>query len=168
MVEPIALTGLDWRSLLVPKIPLSDVVLRTVAIYILLQVGLRFLGRKNLQHSAPYNMVTLFLIGAFGGRAVLGEDTSMTSCALGLVTVLLLNAATSLAVYRSRRFAAFFEGPAVRQLVRDGKMVEDVMRASRCSREMLEAQLRGRGQRDLSGVADAYLERTGEITFIMR
>lgn len=159
---------MDWQSLLVPKLPLADVVLRTVVVYMLLQLGLRFLGRKNLQYQAPYNMVTLFLIGAFGGRAVLGEDTSMTSCALGLAVVLLLNAATSWGVYRSQRLAHFFEGPAVRQLIRDGVVQDEVLQASRCSPEMLQAQLRSRGETDLARVRHAFVERTGEITFILR
>ena len=165
--DEITIAAIDWRSLLVPKLPLADVVLRTVVIYLLLQVGLRFLGRKNLQYQAPYNTVTLFLVGAFGGRAVLGEDTSMTSCALGLGVVLALNAATAWGVYHSRCLSNFFEGPAVRQLICDGVLQENVLRANRCSQAMLEAQLRSRGETDLGRVRHAFVERTGEITFIL-
>lgn len=160
--------AIDWRSLLVPKLPLVDVVMRTVCIYIILQLGLRFLGRKNLQHSVSYNMVTLFLVGAFGGRAVLGEDTSMTACALGLLVVLMLNAMTTYAVFHSRRFANFFEGPAVRQLIKNGVVQDKVMRETKCSREMLTAELRGKGKMDLDVVKHAFMERTGEINFIFK
>jgi uncharacterized membrane protein YcaP (DUF421 family) len=167
MVEEIEVMAIDWHSLLVPKLPLIDVVMRTVLIYVILQVGLRLLGRKDLQHSASYNMVTLFLVGAFGGRAVLGEDTSLTACALGLVVVLCLNATVSFSTFRSRRLAEFFEGP-IHQLIKDGVQQPEIMRHSRCSVDMLEAQLRGRGEADLNRVAQAYMERTGEISFIMK
>ncbi len=167
-MREMSVFAVDWNSLLMPKLPLVDVLLRTLCIYILLQLGLRFLGRKNLQHSAPYNMVTLFLIGAFGGRAVLGEDTSMTACALGLVIVLLLNAATSYAVFHSRRVANFLEGPAVQQLIRDGVFQEDIMHQTKCSRDMLQAQLRGKGKIHLEEVSHAFMERTGEVTFIFK
>ena len=167
-MSEVSVFAIDWRSLLVPKLPLIDVVMRTICIYIILQLGLRFLGRKNLQHSASYNMVTLFLVGAFGGRAVLGEDTSMTACALGLVVVLLLNAMTTYAVFHSRHFATFFEGPAVRQLVKDGVVQEEMMHETKCSREMLAAELRGKGKMDIAAVQHAFMERTGDITFIFK
>ncbi len=166
-MEEISVFAVDWQSLLQPKLPLMDVVMRTVLVYFLLQVGLRLLGRKDLQHAASYNMVTLFLVGAFGGRAVLGEDTSLTACALGLAVVLALNASVSWATYRSRRLATFFEGP-VRQLVRNGELLADAMHDCRCSKDMLLAQLRGHGSDDLDTVEQAYMERTGEITFIMK
>ena len=47
-MNEIEVMGIDWNSLLVPKIPILDIVLRTVLIFVVLQVGLRSLGRKNL------------------------------------------------------------------------------------------------------------------------
>ena len=167
-MNELEVMGIDWNSLLVPKIPILDIVLRTVLIFMVLQIGLRSLGRKNMVPSASYNTVTLFLVGAFGGRAVLGEDTSMTACVLGLSIVLILNSALSYATYRSKRLAVFFEGPPVQQLVKNGILQERKMRETHCSKEILLAHLRSRGESDLENVADAFMERTGQINFIMK
>lgn len=170
MAEPARefnIVGIDWDTLLVPKIPLLDVVVRTLMVYAILQVGLRVLGRKNMQHGASYNMTTLFLVGAFGGRAVLGEDTSMTACALGLVLVLAINGLMSLGAYYSPQLARVFEGPPVRQLVKDGAFDEREMRRTRCSKETLLAHLRSKGEDDLGRIRHAFVERTGEVTFIL-
>ncbi|RYF10106.1 MAG: DUF421 domain-containing protein [Deltaproteobacteria bacterium] len=163
----MSVLAINWNSLLVPKLPLLDVIVRTVLVYVILQVGLRLLGNKELQHSASHNVVTLFLVGAFGGRSVLGEDTSLTSCVLGLTVVLSLNALVSYGTFHSRRFLAFVEGP-VYQVVRDGSLCEQNMRRARCSEDTLRAQLRSRGENDFSEVKHAFIERTGQITFIMR
>ena len=167
-METIEVFAIDWHSLFIPKLPLLDVVCRTLGIYTILQLGMRFLGRENLQQAANYKMVTIFLVGAFGGRAVLGEDTSLTSCSLGLSVVLCLNALTSYAIYHSPRFAAFMEGPITHHLIKDGQIQLQAMQATKCTEDVLKAHLRTHGETDLLKVQDAYMERHGVITFIMK
>ena len=92
----------------------------------------------------------------------------MTACVLGLTIVLALNSALSYATYFSKRFAYFFEGPPVQQLVKKGVLQERKMRETHCSKEILLSHLRNRGESDLANVEEAYMERTGQINFIMK
>jgi hypothetical protein len=164
---PMQIFAIDWTSMLSPKIPLLDVVVRSVAIYVVLQIGMRALGRQNMQQASAYKMITLFLVGALGGRAVLGEDVSMTSCVLGFAVVVGLNAATAWAIYHSPRFAEWMEGPVVHQLIRNGIVQENAMHATKCTMDVIAATLRGRGETDMAKVQHAFMERHGVITIIL-
>ena len=154
--------------MLTPKIPLLDVVVRSALIYVILQVGMRALGRQTMQQASAYKMITLFLVGAYGGRAVLGDDVSMTSCVLGFAVVVALNALTAYAIYHSPRFAEVMEGPVVRQLIRNGVVQEDAMHATKCTLDAIAASLRARGETDVAKIQHAYMERHGVITLILR
>ena len=160
--------AIDWASMLTPKIPLLDVVVRSSMIYVVLQLGMRALGRQTMQQASAYKMITLFLVGAYGGRAVLGDDVSMTSCVLGFAVIIVLNALTAYAIYHSPRFAVVMEGPVVRQLIRNGIVQEDAMHATKCTMDAIAASLRARGETDVGKIEHAFMERHGQITLILR
>nr|WP_187263509.1 YetF domain-containing protein [Pontibacter beigongshangensis] len=52
-------------------------------------------------------------------------------------------------------------------LVKDGRMLLEIMKTNRVSRERLQAELRSQGIANLGQVKRAYLETSGDFTFFL-
>jgi uncharacterized membrane protein YcaP (DUF421 family) len=157
--------ALDWRTIWVPMWSPWEVVVRTSVVYVVIQILFRNIGSKELGRYAPHELAMVALMTVAARQAIVGPDVSLTSAIVGLTTLAVLEWLLSYLSFRSPRFAKWIEGP-VRQLIRDGRMQDMILRRSRISGEDILAQLRERGIGALEEVKDAYLERSGKITFV--
>jgi uncharacterized membrane protein YcaP (DUF421 family) len=142
-----------------------EVILRATVVYVVVQFLFRNIGSKELGRYAPHQLAMFVLIAVAARQAIVGPDASLTSAIMGLTTLATLEWLLSYLSFRSRRFARWVEGP-VCQLIRDGQLQETVLQRTRISREDILAELRKRGVGRLTNVKDAFLERSGAITFI--
>ncbi|MGC4113084.1 MAG: DUF421 domain-containing protein [Myxococcales bacterium] len=140
--------------------------LRAAAVYAFVQLLLRLVGRKELGRYATSDIAVLLLVTVAARGSIVGSDTSLTSAFVGLATIVGLDWLISYLTFRVPRVADIIEGP-VRQLVRGGAVLESELRRTRLSREQLAAFLREKGHRTLDEVRDAYLERSGRVSFIL-
>jgi len=149
----------------VPSLSPWEVALRAAVIYVVVQVLFRNIGSKELGRYATHELAMVVLITVAAREAIVGPDASLTSAIIGLTTLAALEWLLSYLSFRSQRFARWAEGP-VCQLIRDGHLQRRVLRRTRISHEDIFAQLRERGVGTLDEVKDAFLERTGKITFV--
>lgn len=158
----------DWRGMWAPRWPPWEVALRAAIVYLSLQLLLRLVGRKELARYSTINASVLIIISIALRETIVGDDTSITSGIVALATIIGLDWLLSYLSFRSERAADIIEGP-VRQLVKGGVPVERAMRRSRVSRAQLLAELRRQhGRGSLAEVADAFLERSGHVSFTLR
>jgi len=158
--------GFDWQDLWVPTWPPWEVALRATIIYGLVVGLFRLLGRKELGRTTTHGIVLLFLVTTAVRQSIVGTDTSVTTAFIALVTIMGWDALASRLARRSRRAANVIDGP-VRRLVSDGQVDDGELRRAGISRDELVAVLRRKGRDDLAAVTDAYLERSGRVTFIL-
>lgn len=158
---------LDLASLWVPKISPGEVILRAVIMYVFIQILFRFVGRKEFGRWGASDVVLLFLVTTAVRKSIVADDASVTTAMLALTTIVALEWALSLITARSRRAANLLQGP-VRQLVRDGTVQRAVMRKTRISEDELLSRIREKGKESLRDVKDAFLERSGKITIVLR
>lgn len=158
--------GFDWHGLWMPRWPPWEVTFRATFIYFFATALFRLVGRKEISGYAMPDIVLLFLIAVATRESMVGTDSSLTSAAVALGTIVGWDWLASHATFRSRRLAKVIDGP-VQPLVVDGEVNEDELKRARISREELRALLRRRGRRDLEEVKEAYLERSGTVTFIV-
>ncbi len=156
----------DWHGLWVPTLPPWEVVLRASVIYFFAVAAFRAAGRKELSRYATHDIVLLFLIAPATRQTMTGTDTSLTSGLVALSTVIGWDTVLSHLVYRSRRAARVIDG-AVRCLIHDGTLDEAELKKARLSRDELVSLLRRQGHEDLGRVRQAFLERSGRVTFVM-
>jgi uncharacterized membrane protein YcaP (DUF421 family) len=142
-----------------------EVILRTTVVYVVVQVLFRNIGSKELGRYATHQLAMVVLITVAARQAIVGPDASLTSAIIGLTTLAVLEWLLSYLSFRNQRFAKWVEGP-VYQLIRDGRLQDLILRRTRISREDIFAQLRERGLDTLDEVKDAFLERSGKITFV--
>jgi uncharacterized membrane protein YcaP (DUF421 family) len=159
--------AIDLETMWKPELSPLEVVLRASIIYAFLIVLLRVVGRKELGRWGAPDVVLLFLISVAARQTIVGEDRSLTTAMVALGTLLGLDWALSAITARSSWLADLLEGK-VRQLVRDGELQRDVMRRTRISEDELLEQVRRAGKETLADLKDAFLERSGKITVVLR
>src|SRR3954469_23606801 len=141
-------------------IPLSEKVVRTVAVYGGLAVLLRLGGKRDLAQLNTFDLVVMLLLSNVVQNAVIGNDDSLTGGLIGAAILVLLNSFIVRTSNRSPRLTALFEGtPTV--LVNDGKYIERALQHEGLRRADVDLALRRQGASDVSDVESAVLEPGG-------
>jgi len=144
-----------------------EMVIRTAVAWLGLVVLIRLSGRRTLGEMSPVDFVVLLISGDMIQQALLGEDASLTSGFLVVLTLLLLSSIYAKVKSRWPAFARAVEGvPTV--LVRNGVPDEEQLRASRVAMDDVMEALRKEGLADLEEVRFAVLETSGVISVIPR
>jgi uncharacterized membrane protein YcaP (DUF421 family) len=142
---------------------LLQIVLRTGVIYLLVLVGVRLSGKREVGQMTPFDLTLLLLLSNSVQNAMTGPDTSLLGGAVAAATLLVMNFVLADFSGRSRRFRRFVQGePSL--LVHDGKVIESHMLRERVSMDELHRALREHGISCTDQVALAVLEVDGSIS----
>ncbi len=142
---------------------LLQIVLRTGVIYLLVLVGVRLSGKREVGQMTPFDLTLLLLLSNSVQNAMTGPDTSLAGGAVAASTLLILNYLIARASGTNRHFRRFVEGqPSL--LVHDGKMIESHMAREHVSVDELHRALREHGISCLDQTALAVLEVDGSIS----
>ncbi len=158
---------LHWATLVHPGIPVVEKILRTLAVYIFLFLGLRFAGKRELGQLNAFDLVMLLLLTSALQNAIIGDDTSLTGGLLGGVTLIVFNYLVVRFLYRHEKLDRVLEG-AADTLIVNGKVLEDRLQKELITRDELEAAARRQGIPSLAHVKTARLEVGGALTFVER
>jgi len=146
-------------------IPAWGIVLRTAAVYLVILVGLRLAGKREIGQMTVFDLVVLLLIANAVQNAMVGPDTSLIGGVLAAFVLLVLNWIVAWLRLRSPRLRRIVEGSAT-LLVLHSEMIPDHMRREGLDEDTLMAALREHGIADLSGVEMAVLETDGSISVV--
>jgi len=142
---------------------LLQIVLRTVVIYLLVLVGVRLSGKREVGQMTPFDLTLLLLLSNSVQNAMTGPDTSLAGGAVAACTLLVFNYLIARVSGTNRHFRRFVEGqPSL--LVHDGKMIEAHMAREHVSVDELHRALREHGISCLEQTALAVLEVDGSIS----
>lgn len=142
-----------------------DIVLRTAVVYLVVLVGLRLAGKREIGQMTVFDLVVLLLIANAVQNAMVGPDTSLAGGILAALVLLLLNASVARLRLRWPTMRRLVEG-APTLLVLRGQVLADNLRREGLDQETLEAALREHGVADLSAVDMAVLEIDGTISVV--
>jgi uncharacterized membrane protein YcaP (DUF421 family) len=142
---------------------LAQIVLRTGIIYLLVLIGVRLSGKREVGQMTPFDLTLLLLLSNSVQNAMTGPDTSLTGGAVAACTLLVLNYGVAAVSGSNRRLRRLIEGePSL--LVHDGKVIESHMARERVSMDELHRALREHGINSCDQVALAVLEVDGSIS----
>ena len=145
--------------------PFWEIIVRTFAVYLLVLLGVKLLGKKEMgQMSAPDLVLVLLLANAVQ-NAMVGADSSLGGGLLAAGVLLVLNRVLNMLTFRNARLESFFNGTPT-LLVHDGAII-----GAHCQREQvtvgdIEMAMREHGLDDLNDVKSAVLEPDGSISII--
>lgn len=142
---------------------LLQIVVRTSVIYLLVLIGVRLSGKREVGQMTPFDLTLLLLLSNSVQNAMTGPDTSLLGGAVAAGTLLILNYLVADVSGGSKRFRRLIEGePSL--LVHDGKIIESHMAREHVSMDELHRALREHGINSCDQVALAVLEVDGSIS----
>ena len=142
-------------------------VLRTVAVYGFLIVGLRLAGKRELAQLNAFDLVVLLTLSNALQNAIIGNDNSLIGGILGAATLLIVNHIVVRLIYGHERLDRLVEGEAD-VLIEGGKIKMDRLKSELITLPELEVAAHRQGIASLDDVERAILETGGTITFIAK
>src|SRR6202021_580579 len=101
---------------------LLQIVVRTGVIYLLVLIGVRLSGKREVGQMTPFDLTLLLLLSNSVQNAMTGPDTSLAGGAVAAATLLVLNYGIAYLAGGNRRLRKFIEGePSL--LIHDGKVI---------------------------------------------
>ena len=144
-----------------------DIVVRASAMFALLFLLVRLLGKRELGQLTPIEFIVLVVMGDLIQQGVTQTDFSLTGATLAIVTFAFWGVVLSWVAYRFPRLEPWLDGHP-RVLIRDGRLLEQNLRQDRLTRREVESEMRLAGIATMRDVAWALLEPNGKISFIRR
>ncbi len=139
------------------------VIVRTVLMYILVSIGVRLMGKRQIGDMQPTELVITLLISEIA--AIPLQDVTQP-VSIGLVAIFMLvflEIIASVLVMKSLRLRRIFTGRAV-VLVKSGKIDQKAMKNVRMTVFDLVEMLRMQGIFSLDAVESAVLEVNGNLS----
>ncbi|HEY3218935.1 MAG TPA: YetF domain-containing protein [Candidatus Limnocylindria bacterium] len=151
--------------MLVPSVPVAEIVLRTIAVYIVVFALLRFAGKRELGQMSVSDLIVILIIANAVQNSLNAGDVSLTGGLISAATLVVMN----LLLDRFARRIPFLKRFVVSEptlLLRDGRLIEENLGREDVTRAEIEMAAREHGIDDLAEVSAAVLEPDGSISVI--
>ena len=145
-------------------VPWWELVVRSVGIYLVLLLGLRVFGKREVGQFTLFDLVFVLLVANAVQPAMTGPDASLFG---GIIIVFSLLSANWI-VGRLDDIPAFHRlvTPSPTYVARDGKLLERAMRREGITKDEVEMAVREHGLDDIALVREAVLEADGSISVV--
>lgn len=144
-----------------------EIVLRASVMFLVIYGLLRLMGKRELGQLAPFELVTLIVMGDLIQQGVTHQDFSLTGATLAILTFAAWSLMFNRLAHVWPRARRVLEGEPV-VLVRDGKLIGRNLDSERIDQDELGAEMRLAGIASLDRIAWAILEPEGKISFIRK
>jgi uncharacterized membrane protein YcaP (DUF421 family) len=143
-----------------------ETVFRAFAIYVVLLVILRLSGRRTMGQMTAFDFVLLLVIGQATQQALIGDDFSITTAAILIVTLVTTDIGLAYVKEYLPKIEIVLDGqPLI--LLQDGKPLQDRLQKARVSEaDILHSARFSQGLVSLDQIRYAILETDGKISII--
>ena len=142
---------------------LLEILLRTSAIYLLILIGVRLSGKREVGQMTPFDLTLLLLLANAVQNAMTGPDTSLAGGAVAAVTLLVLNFVVADFAGLNRRFRKFVQGEPT-LLIHSGRLIPAHLAREHITLDEIKRGLREHGIAHIEDVSLAVLEVDGSIS----
>jgi uncharacterized membrane protein YcaP (DUF421 family) len=152
-------------TVLVPSVPIAEIVLRTFVVYVVVFALLRVAGKRELGQMSVSDLVVILIIANAVQNSLNAGDVSLVGGLVSAATLVAMNVLLD----RFGRRIPFFKRFVVSEptlLLRDGRPIEGHLEREDVTREEIEMAAREHGIDDLAEVSAAVLEPDGSISII--
>jgi len=151
-------------DMFVLALPVAEKILRPMAVYFFLVIGLRLAGKRELAQLNPFDLVVLLTLSNTVQNAIIGDDNSVTGGIIGAATLLLVNYLVVRFLFRHEKLDRIVEGEAT-VLIDNGKVLTEKLSKEVLTIDELEAAAHKQGFDGLGEVQRAVLDPSGAIFF---
>ena len=156
-----------WNHMFHLALPVLEKILRPIAVYAFLVIGLRLAGKRELAQLNPFDLVVLLTLSNTVQNAIIGDDNSVTGGLIGATTLLAINYVVVRFLYSHERLDRAIEG-APDALIEGGGIKTDRLRSELITLPELEAAAHRQGFASLDEIERAVLEPSGTISFVAK
>jgi uncharacterized membrane protein YcaP (DUF421 family) len=146
----------NWYTLL-------EIALRTAVVYLVVIVGIRLSGKREVGQMTPFDLALLLLLSNSVQNAMTGPDTSLNGGVVAAVTLLVLNYLVGEVSGANRRFRKFIQGSPT-LLIHNGELISPHMAKEHVSMDEINRALREHGIEKVGDVSLGVLEVDGSIS----
>jgi len=162
-----SIIDVDWHSIFVPTLGITQVVMRGTIMYLALFAILRFMARRQAGSFGPADLLVIVLI-ADAAQNGLGKDyASVTEGITLVVTIVAWDYFIDWLAWRFPALRPILKSPSL-VLIRDGKLDEKSLRREMLTREELMGQLREQEVETIADVRLAQIEGDGRLSVLKR
>jgi uncharacterized membrane protein YcaP (DUF421 family) len=158
---------IPMHQLFTPEISIPEKLLRTLAVYIFLLVGLRLAGKRELGQLNPFDLVVLLVLSNTVQNAIIGPDNSLGGGVIGATALLIINWIVVRFLYQHPGLEKIVEGEPD-SLISDGKVLHENLKRETITLPELELAARRQGFASLDDVESCRLEVGGALTFVAK
>lgn len=148
----------SWHTVL-------EIVLRTAVVYVLVLLGIRLTGKREVGQMTPFDLTLLLLLSNSVQNAMTGPDTSLLGGATAALVLLTLNFLLAELSGVNRRFRKMIQGQPT-LLVHNGECITPHMAKEHISMDELNRALREHGVACVGDAALVVLEVDGSISVL--
>lgn len=139
---------------------------RTVILYLVLIIGLRLTGKRQIGELEPNELVLTMLLSDLAAVPMQDFGIPLLSGVVPIAVILCMSVLFSQLSLRSVRFRALVCGePTV--IIRGGKLQQQAMHRNRLTLDELMEELRCQGVTNLTTVKYAVLETSGQLSVLL-
>ena len=148
----------SWHTVL-------EIAGRTTAVYLLVLLGIRLTGKREVGQMTPFDLTLLLLLSNSVHNAMTGSDTSLVGGASAAVVLLILNYLFAEVSGLNRRFRTLLEGTPT-LLIHNGELLTAHCAKEHISVDEVHRALREHSVENIQDVALAVLEVDGAISVL--
>lgn len=139
--------------------------LRTIILYLLITLGLRLMGKRQIGELEPSELVLTMMISDLATVPMQDFGIPLLAGVIPIVTLLALSMLVSQLSLHNLRFREIICGkPSI--LIRKGILQQEAMRRNRYTLDELLEELRGQGISEIQDVKYAILENSGHLSIL--
>jgi uncharacterized membrane protein YcaP (DUF421 family) len=144
---------------------LLEIAFRTFVVYLVVVIGLRIFGKRELGQMSPFDLVLILTLSNAVQNAMTGPNTSLTGGIVSAATLLFTNWLLTNLSDRVPMIGKWLEGePSI--LVQDGHIFYDHMKHERVDMDELLMAVREHDLDRISQISKATLEVDGTISIV--
>lgn len=145
--------------------PISELVIRATLVFLVLFIMFKIWGKKHIGEMAAFDFILLLIMSEALQNSLVANDMSIAGGLIVVATLMILASIMNIVSYKFRLAERFLEGtPNV--IIRDGKVMNHVLKKERISLPELLESIREQGVLHLHDVGLAILEANGKISVI--
>lgn len=156
----------EWKRVLFNDLPvgfLLEVAFRTVIMFIVVLLTLKFTGKRGVKQLSVFEVVIIISLGSAAGDPMFYEDVGLVPAIIVFCIILMMYRLVTWLLGKSKRFENFMEGTA-KCIIEDGQFSIQSFQREDLAQDEFFAELRLKSIEHLGQVRNAYIETNGAIS----
>ncbi len=141
----------------------SEIILRSVVVYIFILAAIRLFGKKEFSQLTIIDLVFILLISNSVQNAMVGDNSTLWGGIVAAAALFITNYVLKIVLYKDPRISKWLQGDPV-LLIHHGEILKKNLQNERITIEELELAAREHGVLSLKEVDLAILEIDGNIS----